>query len=92
MNKKPPTPKQRARARFNKLVDKCNSLYFTCQECELPIQCEVLSSFNIKAINELLYDQLTEHDRKIVVRVLGVTNKELAKQSLDELMEVLRDE
>ena len=66
------SPKQKARQRFNKMVNYCENPYAKCTSyrCDAD-KCGELLKQNVRPGAGVLYDQLDKEQRQIVVAILG---------------------
>ena len=75
MRKNNESPVVKARRRYNKMVDYCQSDWANCEDCPGSEQCEKLG-FKGRSIE---FDKLPPEHKEKVVAVLGATAKELCK-------------
>ena len=74
------SPVQKAKRRYNKLVDYCTDTYYaSCNKCPYPAQCKDLTELGLSPGSGIKFDQNYPKDREIIAKILGVSAKELSK-------------
>ena len=74
------SPMQKAKRRYNKLVDYCTDTYYgSCNKCPYPAQCDKLAELRLCPRLGVMFDQCCPDDRKKITQILGVSAKELSK-------------
>ena|GEM_PF-6372176 len=71
------TPKTKAKRRYNKMVDYCQSYYGECEKCPYPNQCKELSEYGVKPSDGVMFDQISTKNREVITQVLGGSSKRL---------------
>jgi len=80
-------PAVKAKLRYNKMVDYCESYYSTCGKCPYLVQCPELTELGVSPKSGVMYDQRSKNDREIITRILGVTANELTKKKIKAILE-----
>lgn len=83
MKKPTQSPKSKAKARYNKLVDYCTeNVWGNCGKCPYPAQCLELTELGLSPGSGIMFDQNYTKDKVVITRILGVSAKELSRQNI----------